>query len=355
MANSLATIMQSTAAKDKSYYHWVDLLKAIGIWGVVYIHSSLGLFSHLDLISMTNYFRFCVPIFISISFFLLEQRLISEERVGYISIEAFLKKRLPRLVVPYLFWTCVYIIINHKSTYPSISKFITNHWIGFGWSGQYYFVVLMALTVIYPWLRTVDLSQKMLGIIAIFTIFLYLPFNYTSVFCKDRNCMQLPFLYLFYMFLGIYLARKYEEIKARFQRVNLHLRLSLVLASPLFIVLEESLLGNLDSGRRVYFRASTMLASYLILVIFSSFEDSLSKAKSINYLSSYLSSWSLGIFCINPLIIGMFERFNLKILNQQMDFSLVVLLSFLVSFIVIALSILMSFIISQVGAKILVK
>ncbi|MBM0741364.1 acyltransferase [Phormidium sp. CLA17] len=351
--------MQPHISASKSYYRWIDLLKALSIFGVVYIHTSLGLFDSLSLLPITNYFRFCVPVFITVSFFLLERRFASDTNKLNISIERFISSRLSRLIIPYVFWTCVYIIINHKPNYPSIIKFITNHWIGFGFSGQYYFVVLIILTLVYPWLRQAKLSCSSLFMITILAEFSYIPVTYFPMFCENQNCLEIPFLYLFYMFFGTFIGRNYEEIKTVLHSTKLHslqVKAILLFTSPILISIEEELLGNWDSsGRKVYFRLSTLLVTCLVVMASIGLEDFLERSKSIKICISFLSSWSLGIFCLNPLLIDILYKLDLRIATQELNYLLETLISFILSSLVVLISVLISFFISYFGGKALVR
>ncbi len=348
--------MQPKIPTNKIYYHWVDLLKSLSIFGVVYIHASLGLFDSLIFIPITNYFRFCVPVFITISFFLLERHLLNNKNESNSSIKNFLIRRLPRLIIPYIFWTCVYIIFNHKSSYPSITKFITNHWIGFGFSGQYYLVVLIVLTLVYPWLRKIKLSLSSLLIITFITILSYLPITYIPIVCTDRNCLGIPFLYIFYVFFGIFVARNYEKAQLLLCSINLYSKLILLFISPVLISFEEVLLGNWDSsGTKVYFRISTLLVTCLIVLVSISLENSLKSSRFIRQFISSPSQWSLGIFCLNPLLIQVFHDTSSITPAQELNYFLQIGLSFLFTLIFIFTSISISFLIERLGGKTLVK
>lgn len=217
-------------------------------------------------------------------------------------------------------------------------------------------MVLIILTSAYPYLRKIKLSYSSLLIIAVLTVISYIPLTYSPILCRVRNCLEIPVLYLFYMFFGIFLARNYEEVKTALHPINSHLRFLLLAASPLLIVIEEAFLGDGDSsGKKVYFRISTLLATYVIVTFSISFESLLEEPKVSRRCISFLSEWSLGIFCLNPLLIETINKLNLSIFRQQSNYSLELSLSFLFTILIILAAILASFFIRHLGGKPLVK
>jgi surface polysaccharide O-acyltransferase-like enzyme len=102
----------SNSAVKRIFY--LDQLRALAIIAVVLIHVSLFYFvsSRIDIHSfnwfVSNVFysmcRFCVPIFLMLSGILLLNK-------DYNFIE-FIKKRYKRVILPFLFWSIVYIIFS---------------------------------------------------------------------------------------------------------------------------------------------------------------------------------------------------------------------------------------------------
>lgn len=91
--------------------HWGDTLRTIACLGVIMIHtvspivtdfehSERTIWSISNLINST--LRFCVPIFL-----MLTGAFVLPREMPYLS---FLKKRLDKILLPFLFWTLVYIV-----------------------------------------------------------------------------------------------------------------------------------------------------------------------------------------------------------------------------------------------------
>jgi len=345
--------------QKKPRYYWIDLLKVFSIFGVVFIHSCAD--STLSLVSY--YFRFCVPIFIITSFFLVE-RAQSSKSVE-ISPLNFWKQRIPRLVLPFLIWSSFYTILNLQANYPSFLSWITRHWIGYGWSGQYYLIVLIQLIIIYPWLRKIHVTPRLLLAVGFISfLFLYLPFSYlplanASIISKLR---ELPSIYwIFYVLFAIYTARHYESIRHKLAKIATNNRFSLALAIllwPCLLIFEEIVLRAFDVNSQPYFRLSIMVVSCFIFLMFIKLDILLESQPlrpwtGIRDVITWLSSWTLGVFCLNPLVISILYSFH--ILDFHPSYNLGIFIYIFNSLVIYCIAVLMSWTISFLGAKALVK
>src|ERR1700743_565095 len=95
---------------------WVDSLRAIAVIAVIGVHvvaPALSAKTNLQNTSTTGWwianvydslFRFCVPIFVMIT-----GALLLPQDIG---LKAFLKKRLNRILLPFIFWSLIYMAFN---------------------------------------------------------------------------------------------------------------------------------------------------------------------------------------------------------------------------------------------------
>lgn len=304
-------------SKEITRYCSVDLAKAISIVGVIYIHSNVS--QHLSLLSA--YFRFAVPVFIMISFFLVERALI--DRKAELDSRLFWRKRLNRLVIPFVFWSILYFLLHFRERYSSWLQVITLHWAGFGWAGQYYFLVLIQLVLVYPWLRSVTIQSRyrpalLLSGILCFSLFVF--FNaLTEIQPLLAKLRLVPLFYwLFYVIFAIAAAHKYWIIQKLSTQFSLIHRLILLLSLPLTLVLESYLIPNPEGN----LRASSLMVSPLIFLCFLSLEQPLSQnqtpaANLLNGAARCLSTWTLGIFCLNPLIIYLLNHIPFFLITHE--------------------------------------
>lgn len=88
--------------ENENRIFYLDQLRALAIIGVIGIHVSPYFLETLIGTSFLFISEFAIPIFLMISGILLLNK-------NY-SISEFLKKRYPRIIIPFLFWGAVYII-----------------------------------------------------------------------------------------------------------------------------------------------------------------------------------------------------------------------------------------------------
>ena len=228
-------------SRDRNF----DYLKTCAILGVVYIHSG---------IPFSGVFRFCVPVFIGMWAFYMERGLSRRPAEAY---KAYILDRLKVLMIPYAFWSAVYI-----SFYPANSWFTTpihtiiGGWMGgYAWGGQYYFIILIQLTLLFPFVRnwiTHDNCWILITIGAVFNVFAeyFLGGNKIIFGVNDRLFVY----WIPYVVLGLSLARGYITAKS-----NLVLPALLCL---LLITFESEYLN----GWSPYLGTSVTLASLSLLL-----------------------------------------------------------------------------------------
>ncbi|WP_062057162.1 acyltransferase [Aquimarina longa] len=104
------SLEKTTYTTEKQPLYWIDVLRTLATFAVIFLHTSGYLLGAFTTDSMEHWWvgniydggvRFCVPIFFMISGALLLSR-------DY-SLENFIKKRFMRLIPPFLFWSFVYI------------------------------------------------------------------------------------------------------------------------------------------------------------------------------------------------------------------------------------------------------
>jgi hypothetical protein len=146
---------RSAAAAGTRDLH-ADYLKAAAIVGVVCIHAGLP---------FEDVYRFGVPVFIGLWAYYLEKALARRRPDTHL---AYLGRRLVELGVAYIAWTLLYIQKFYDGRWDATPLHtIVGGWFGgYGWSGQYYFVILFQLTLLFPLLRRWVAEAPTLPVIA---------------------------------------------------------------------------------------------------------------------------------------------------------------------------------------------
>src|SRR5258706_1378582 len=106
-----------TELNQKVYNATIDMLKVIAILAVICIHTTTRTLeaSSFDLqkVPLTLFFnqasRFGVPLFFMLSGFVLE--LNYPYHISYLS---YLKKRLSKIFIPYVFWSAIYFYLVYR-------------------------------------------------------------------------------------------------------------------------------------------------------------------------------------------------------------------------------------------------
>lgn len=119
--------MKETTTSEKLI--WVDNLRALATLAVIIVHVTAPLlylygdipngFWHTGNI-IDSLMRFCVPVFLMLTGALILPRVHD--------LRSFFKRRLSRIVLPFLFWSLIYIAVNltmlSKNTSPDASQLI---------------------------------------------------------------------------------------------------------------------------------------------------------------------------------------------------------------------------------------
>ncbi|TWU59558.1 hypothetical protein V7x_55490 [Crateriforma conspicua] len=202
--NTEASSVSTTPRREIS----VDILKAICIFAVCYIHGS-----HLlggddkSRRFMSLGFGFCVPVFISLL------ALFSDKSLG--KIDDFKQevrncmKRARGTALLYIIASLGYIVLTAHWSTLTPQNFVTKHWLGYGWSGQYFFLILLQFQLIQPLFRRIPDSFHLLiylsGLI-VYPAFCYLPIQEPILLEKIGKSFLLNWLP--YVSFGILLAHQ---------------------------------------------------------------------------------------------------------------------------------------------------
>ncbi|OWP74009.1 acyltransferase, partial [Flavobacterium oreochromis] len=101
--------------EDNENLYWITSLRVLATFSVIFLHTSAEILYQYGKTSNANWWigniydssvRFCVPIFLMISGALILSK-------DYKNITEYLKKRVLRIIFPFLFWSIVYIFINN--------------------------------------------------------------------------------------------------------------------------------------------------------------------------------------------------------------------------------------------------
>lgn len=322
-----------------------DLLKSVAIFGVVYIHGASLVGSNQAIMSAIDIFRFGVPIFIVIWAYFIER-----SHLGCGLKNRTIIKGLIRLLIPFLVWSAIYFLLTADFDQLTLKKIITRHWSGYGWSGQYFFIVLFQLILIYPMLRWLYDRPFVRNGVLIILMALYIsqgyyPEIFPEFFLKmgDR-----PFFYWVpYVFIAIYLARH-----PRF-------RMSAMACFAVFLIPIESALWERHYEQySAYISPAVLFASAVIM--FSTLHRRISGwifNDSLRGFLQILGSNTMGIFVMNPLVILLAKTFmsDMRQDGVLVNMPLIFIMSFIVTVMIVAICLFVTLLLRRTRLAVLVR
>lgn len=267
----------------KPHNDTIDFLRFFSILAVVLIHTTTRTLeaSHFDVVTagsalfLNQIARFAVPLFFAISGFVLET-----SAQHHFHLASYIKKRLSRILIPYIFWSAVYyffIYTHHGRSFPYVLVFGEA-------SYQLYFIpTLLIFYAIFPLIhRFLSIFTHKLFLILLGLLEIYLLYRsyYFLTFKFDLTPLNIAVFNYFPFLLGI-TAAAYSQA---FYRLTTHFK-------------------------------KVLLVLVALLMIYVSWEGQHNFLKTKNYLTFY-SQWrpsilfySLGFGClfyalISPKIAG---------------------------------------------------
>lgn len=224
--------------KQKQLY-W-QRVRGVAILSVVFIHCQSGIHCSYDSFNGISYFilRNIVNFPVAMFFFLSGYFLKPID-----SKMAFYKKRLPRLIIPYCFYTCAYLGMGFVSGKEiTIKRIMMAFLLGTASTPLYYIVVLAYFTLFAPFLLKAIQSKKASVIIfltsAAFILIAYL-FRFAGI--DVWNYLKYTPAWLLFYYLGMIIKR----YKPTFKKSLLWILLSVSFISEL---ISTALLSKVDSS-----------------------------------------------------------------------------------------------------------
>lgn len=201
-------------SSNKVYIKAIDAMRTISILAVLLIHTTTRTIeaTHNDLnnfpftLFLNQIARFAVPLFILISGFVLE--LNYNSHANYWS---FLKKRLSKIVIPFVFWSFIYYYFVYTKNHDTLIKMLLTG----DASYQLYFIPTLAIFyIIFPLLhkfyKYLSNIFILIGLGAIQTGLLY--WDYVVDKFEYPDPVRITILSFFFFIIGIVAARNKDRI-----------------------------------------------------------------------------------------------------------------------------------------------
>lgn len=303
---------------------WADALRALSIFMVVVIHSSAKiLYEWGSTISgdlsiwawnfaniLNSFSRISVPVFVMLSGAFLLSR--NE------SLELFFKKRIPRIVVPWMLWGTIQLLYNLDFSITQLSSNFTSKIAATYFGGFWFMPMILGLYLLTPIIKHFTKTAKnkeFMYFFSLWFLFASLIPTLNQVFGKNIS-FQLPIFiqYLGYFVAGYFLVHKIKISKAQLNQTKL-----LFIISSFVIALGTlsftQLNGQFNSTLYEYLSFFVVTTSITGFLSFKSiFEtSSIFKSKKIQLKISKIGRASLGIFLSHALILDILTKGKLGI------------------------------------------
>lgn len=269
-----------------------DILKAISIFGVVFIHGSFLLGGTSEFSTTIAWiFRFCVPAFIIMWAYFFENSYSKRNKKDQ---KKYIYSRFKHLFIVYFIWSLIYFIFLANWETLTIKDLFIKHFSGYGFSGQYFFIILFQLLIFYPLIRWFYTQNKFRYVVLALVFGLYLIWGYYSEILPSfiNKFGNRPFIFWMpYVFLGIALARK-EMFK-----------ISRIFVFSIFLIpIEFYFLETINPKHPMYITPAVLISSSLTTIAFLGLRFNLMKSK-LNDLMIFSGTNTITVFVANPLII----------------------------------------------------
>lgn len=209
----------------------IDFIRAYAALAVIAIHIT-GIFLYQSRLAYVwnQGMRFAVPIFIILSGLVMFQ---SEKSNKPFSVLSFWKKRLQKILVPYILWSLIFMLYGQRHELGNvllnktlfIKDYINNILSGMACYHLYFILVILQIYLIYPILRYLYLKYPKLTFLTSFALTLcFQTLIYLSTVIKLRLPQtKLPFfmlfpVWIFFFVLGMSISKNIDKFKAVVQK-----------------------------------------------------------------------------------------------------------------------------------------
>ncbi|MDR2906514.1 MAG: acyltransferase family protein [Bacteroidales bacterium] len=326
----------------KTEIFWIDKLRILATLGVILLHTSSGTsynYGNIPNLSwwVGNIFdsagRFAVPVFLMISGALILSK-------TYDNIGEYLKKRVVKILLPFLFWSLIYIVKNlflafyngTSMSFIEILKFVIMQF-KYGASFHFWYIyMLIGLYLFFPiigkWIKKSSACELkyFLGI-WLLTTFIHFPFI-SKVFPN----VDLAYFsgYIGFPVLGYYLANKTSSDF----RIEKRRAILLILTGFLITVLGTFFIAKYNG----HFSDTLYkpLSPQIILIaagMFLLFKSSSRNPQKYSTILLFFSKYCYGIFLIHPFILEIMEKIHIQtsLIHPILSIPLICVLCFLFS------------------------
>jgi fucose 4-O-acetylase-like acetyltransferase len=286
-----------------------DLIRALAIVSVVIIHAGFSAFRdrRIIFVAIDTLQLFCVPAFLLLSGFFLTNKLENQNNPAQV-----VKKRLSKIIPPYLFWSVGLYILNNWDSLQKLNLLSLLRDILTGSvMPPYYFIVVIVQCYGWWWLlvklRFLEPRKVLaLGLIiqTIFTIGFYLTaFKYISIPLPLME--RWIFSWILPFSTGLYLGAAYDKIQPVLERIKMPI-LGATILIYLASIWEYYLISGVNSEGwflRSFFKLSSQGYAILFVLSILAFAKSIALPSRVSGLIKILAAYSFPIYLLDSTVV----------------------------------------------------
>ncbi len=273
--------------QTKKRYLWADIIRVVAIFLVVYIHtpSNFHISPNLTLLS--------VPLFFMLSGALL---LNKEE-----SISKFFIKRVVKILIPWVFWTIIYVTyfevnrdVNHLLTISSILRDFIRTMLSFFW----FLPIIFNLYLITPFFRILLKHSQIKNVLYLIVLW-FITLSLLPLIVNSRLFprWEESFVYSTIQYSGYYLL---GSVLLKIPRISFN---PIFLAFLFIVTMTSCFFGTFFTDPFIVI-AST--AAFMSLYIFSGYLEIVFPKKIKQFIAG-LSGTAFGIYLTHQIIAKLLE------------------------------------------------
>lgn len=332
--------------KNTGQYIWISNLRVLATICVLLIHTSMFVLNEFGKISVFDWWigniynsisRFAVPVFVMIT-----GALLLPQEIG---IKSFLKKRLNKILLPFLFWSILYIayeafLLFSDGTVLTMKEllcFVYFKLINGAAFHLWYIYMIIGIYLLIPILRKWIKNATEKEILYFLLIWFITLFAENRVICKYFPNIDLRYFtgFIGYLILGYYLLiKRFDKIK-NIQFLSLLMIFIGFAVTAIGTYIASIHLGSKNSLFGDYLTPNVLLSSIGMFLFVKNVKHLQSK---MTYINTILDKYTYGIYLSHMLILVLLSKFtvwNILLEEPLIGIPLITLMCLTGSFIIV--------------------
>ncbi|WP_113652334.1 acyltransferase [Pedobacter namyangjuensis] len=301
--------------EEKNDTAWLDNLRVVATIAVVLLHVvaplalKFGKISNADwwiANSIDSLVRFCVPVFVMLTGALLLPRVHT--------LESYLKKRVARIILPFLFWSIIYILhfltrlpSNFEFSLQTVSKIAGNKLLtGASYHLWYIYMIIgiyLILPIIGTWVKKAS-EKEIIYFLGLWLLSVIVSNSSIKDYIPDFNLKYFSG-FIGYLVLGYYLSLRTLNVKIATAMFCFGI---IVCAFGTYYLSIQK--GSLSVELYQYFSLPVIISS---IGIFSLFKNLELKKSYLVRIRNLINKNSFGVYFIHILVLFYLNKFGLNI------------------------------------------